>query len=120
MQTHYQLSLHTLLTIRSVSNPKLTDLNAWLKLMEEQISRHGLQSLGHIGHSFSGFGGYTAVHCLTESHISIHTWPEFGLCTCDVFLSNFEKDNDQVVREITGSILSYFESGSYDLNEIKR
>ena len=29
--------------------------------------------------------GVTAVVLLAESHISIHTWPEYGTAVCDVF-----------------------------------
>lgn len=84
------------------------------------VKEHNLQSLGHVEHSFPDSGGYTAVHCLTESHISIHTWPEFNLCTCDVFLSNFKRDNTAIVKQIGESIISYFESVRFDLKEINR
>lgn len=116
----YQPGLHILLTVRSVAEEKLRDLKAWTQLIEEQVKKHQLQSLGSVQHSFEGSGGYTVVHCLTESHISIHTWPEFGLCTCDVFLSNFKKDNRPVVRAIGAAIIGHFGSHDYDLNETER
>jgi S-adenosylmethionine decarboxylase len=116
----YNPGLHILLTVRTDSSQKLKAVGDWLVLVDAQIKEYGLQSLGHIQHSFLDSGGYTAVHCLTESHISIHTWPEFNLCTCDVFLSNFKRDNSAVVKQISQSILQYFNSSDYDLQEISR
>jgi len=35
-------------------------------------------------HKFSP-QGVTAIALLSESHISIHTWPETGVAVCDIF-----------------------------------
>ncbi|NRR32441.1 adenosylmethionine decarboxylase [Oxalobacteraceae bacterium] len=44
----------------------------------------------HVLHShFHGFGegqGVTGVVLLAESHISIHTWPEYGFAAADIFM----------------------------------
>lgn len=116
----YKPGLHILLTTRDVSAIKLTDLKSWNSLIKKLISHYGLHCLGTVEHTFSESGGYTAVHCLTESHISIHTWPEHNLCTCDIFLSNFNKDNRETVKQIAKSILDFFESSNFDLKEIER
>jgi S-adenosylmethionine decarboxylase len=36
-------------------------------------------------HRFEG-GGVSGVAVLAESHISVHTWPEHGLATFDIFM----------------------------------
>jgi S-adenosylmethionine decarboxylase len=37
-------------------------------------------------HSFGPQQGVTGVLLLAESHISIHTWPEFGFAAADIFM----------------------------------
>ena len=37
-------------------------------------------------HQFTPTGGLTAVALLAESHVSIHTWPEYGFAAIDIFL----------------------------------
>lgn len=37
-------------------------------------------------HTFSPTGGISGVAIVSESHISIHTWPEWGYAAIDVFL----------------------------------
>lgn len=37
-------------------------------------------------HRFASGGGITGVAVLAESHISIHTWPEFAYAAVDVFM----------------------------------
>ena len=117
---NYNPGLHILLTITPAVNNKLKLVDDWISFIDTLIEKHHLQSLGNIKHSFAELGGYTAVHCLTESHISIHTWPEFNLCTCDVFLSNYKKDNSAIVKAISAAILDYFGAVKFELKEITR
>ena len=37
-------------------------------------------------HTFGGAGGVTGVLLLAESHISIHTWPEYHFAAIDAFI----------------------------------
>lgn len=37
-------------------------------------------------HPFEANGGVTGVALLAESHISVHTWPEFGFAAFDIFM----------------------------------
>jgi S-adenosylmethionine decarboxylase len=37
-------------------------------------------------HAFGSEAGVTGVVLLAESHISIHTWPEFGFAAVDIFM----------------------------------
>lgn len=37
-------------------------------------------------HRFTANGGISGVAVLAESHISLHTWPEYGYAAFDVFM----------------------------------
>ena len=52
-----------------------------IKLAAETTGATVLQT---ISHKFDPYG-VTALCLLSESHISIHTWPEKGMAVCDVF-----------------------------------
>jgi S-adenosylmethionine decarboxylase len=60
----------------------------------EHITRAFIESVAAAGatllhihlHHFSPTGGVSGVAVLAESHISIHTWPEFGYAAMDVFM----------------------------------
>jgi S-adenosylmethionine decarboxylase len=116
----YKPGLHILLTISEIKNARLSSAEDWVSFIDEQIKKNNLVSLGYIKHTFDNSGGFTAVHCLTESHISIHTWPEFNLCTADIFLSNYKKDNSAVVRSISQNVINYFGSDVFQINEVSR
>jgi S-adenosylmethionine decarboxylase proenzyme len=52
--------------------------------------------------------GVTGTVLLAESHIAIHTWPEAGFVTVDVYVCNLLTDNtakaEQVFREIEAAL----------------
>jgi S-adenosylmethionine decarboxylase len=79
-----------------------------------------MHCLGDVFHSFKGGGGFTGVICLTESHLSLHTWPEYGLITFDVFLSNYTRENDTRARAILQETLQYFKTIDYTSREVRR
>ncbi len=115
----YTPGLHLLTTLYSQRTDLLQHSSSWQFFIEEQVKLYSLTEVGSCLHNFPG-GGFTAVHCLTESHISIHSWPEYGLCTCDVFLSNFKKNNDAVTQAIMKNILLFFETTHHDSQSIRR
>ena len=115
----YKPGLHILSTFKSEKIQLLATSTASRPFFESLVKKHGLQKVGAVYHDFDG-GGFTAVVCLTESHLSIHTWPEFGLATFDVFLSNYQKENDEKVRDIYQQVLDFFHGETTQLQEVKR
>ena len=65
-------------------------------------------------HEFSG-GGYTAVALLSESHASIHTWPELGRVRYDVFTCS---DLDPITA--VQAIIAYIAPKTYTIEEAIR
>lgn len=86
---------------------KLSDYHSFKDFIENQIRFFGLKKVGDVYHNFLN-GGYTAVICLTESHLSIHTWPEQNYLTFDIFLSNYLKDNRKTTEGIYKAVQDFF------------
>ncbi len=116
---HYRPGLHILSEIMTDHVDLLKDHGPIRKYFQEKITLYGLQSVGEVFHPFEE-GGYTGVICLTESHLAIHTWPEYGIVTFDIYLSNFRKDNDPVTRQLFEDTVQFFKPKHYTRKEVKR
>lgn len=59
----------------------------------------GVVGLTVVADTFYGFGspgapqGATGAVVLAESHLAVHTWPELGAVTLDLYVCNFSRDN---------------------------
>lgn len=119
----YTPGLHILATF-SAPALLLSDAEACRVFFDAQVQAFQLEKVGEAYHTFpaSGAGatGFTAVLALTESHLSIHTWPEYGLATFDVFLSNFRRDNTASVQGIYAATLAFFEATEQAKTEVRR
>lgn len=115
----YTPGLHVICDLSSRNTGATSDAQLFQQKMNELLFRLQLQKLGEVYHQFEN-AGFTAVVCLTDSHISVHTWPEFGKVTFDVFLSNFRGVNDTKAQLIADELLNYFEAGEVSRTELKR
>jgi len=71
-----------------------------------------------IGESFHQFSpqGVTGILAIAESHISIHTWPEYGYAAADIFScgTSFRP------REAATKLAAALECRNPEITEIKR
>lgn len=51
-----------------------------------------------FGGASAGGGGVTGVVIVSESHITIHTWPERRFVNLDIFFCNYTRDNTRKAR----------------------
>ncbi|SFE39524.1 S-adenosylmethionine decarboxylase family protein [Spirosoma endophyticum] len=116
--TAYRPGLHLLSTF-SASAECLTDASACRRAFDELIDMLALTKVGEVYHVFPN-GGFTAVVCLTESHVSIHTWPELEMATFDVFLSNYLHDNTAKTRQLYDEVLTHFAATELTKQELFR
>lgn len=63
-----------------------------------------LTVLGDHFHQFEN-GGVTGTVILAESHLAIHTWPETGSVTIDVYVCNYSQDNRSKARRLFEEML---------------
>jgi S-adenosylmethionine decarboxylase len=64
----------------------LDDVETMERAMIEAVKAAGATLLHIHLHKFSPNGGVSGVAVLSESHISVHTWPEKGFAAFDVFM----------------------------------
>ncbi len=107
MNKNYSPGLHLLLTLKADDTSLLTSLNNFIDFSEKIIDNEGLEIVGVTSHHFDT-DGYTVAICLMESHICIHTWPEFNQLTLDIYLCNYLKDNSDKVKNIGRLYKNYF------------
>lgn len=115
----YSPGLHKLLTLEVNEPQKLTDLKGFEAFTDMILERHSLEKVGFSAHIFEN-GSYTAAVCLKESHICIHTWPEFSQLTLDIYLCNYLRDNSHKVKDVASAYIGYFEATVLKDFEINR
>ena len=116
---YYEPGLHIIAEITSTNKQLLEQFQAVQQLLNEQIETHGLHKLGEVYHDFQP-AGYTAVICLSESHISLHSWPEYGRVNLDIYLSNYQRNNDGTGQKIFEAIVQFFDAAIISSQQIKR
>ncbi len=85
-----RLGTHILLNFYGCDEEQL-DAIAELKSILYKAARHArMDVLKESFHQFSPYG-VTGILLISESHISIHTWPEFGSAAVDIFCGSYEK-----------------------------
>ncbi|HNL08063.1 MAG TPA: S-adenosylmethionine decarboxylase [Chitinophagales bacterium] len=115
----YEAGLHILLQLQTSSNACLTDCKAWRVFSAKLLQHHQLLLVGCTYHIFDS-GGFTAAICLKESHITIHTWPEFELLTLDIYLCNYQKNNAPKCQLLAQANIDYFKATVLQKHEIYR
>jgi len=79
-------------------DPKaLGDLTSLLDAMDGAVQTSGASILNRTFHIFPP-NGLTAVYLLSESHASIHTYPEYGACFVDLFTCGETCSSEQFDR----------------------
>ena len=78
------LGTHLLLELKECSPEILDDLELIREAMVGVAIEAGATIVGETFHKFSPVG-VTGVVAIAESHLCIHTWPEYGYAAADIF-----------------------------------
>ncbi|WP_380936585.1 S-adenosylmethionine decarboxylase family protein [Sphingobacterium bambusae] len=109
MTAQYNPGTHKLLTLQVDEESLLKNIDDFLATATVEIEKNKLNIVGLSTHTFDG-GGFTVAICLMESHICIHTWPEFKQLTLDIYLCNYLRDNTEKVEGLSQVFKAYFQS----------
>ena len=88
----------------------------------------GLQPVGELFHRFAPAPGVspaapvgvTGVVLLAESHLAVHTWPELGAVTLDVYVCNFQADNSRQAHAAIESLIAAFAASRVTRQTLRR
>ena len=99
--------------------PAMTDADALRGLCVGAVTDCGLQPVGELFHRFAG-AGVTGVVLLAESHLAVHTWPELGAVTVDVYVCNFGADNSARAEALLAAIEAAFAPARVESHRLHR
>ena len=101
----------------------LIDAAALRELCLEVCSTPGLSAVGQVFHQFGSAAqpaGATGAVILAESHLAVHTWPELGAVTLDLYVCNFSQDNSAAARAACERLIAAFAPGELVRRELER
>lgn len=94
------------------------------ELFRMKTLRAGLTLVGEHWHRFPDpgeeAGGVTGMLLLAESHVAVHTWPERGGVTLDVYVCNVSSDNSEKAESLMKTLVAVFEPGQSRLQRLWR
>ena len=98
--------------------PVMTEPAALRELCVSAVHRAGLTAVGELFHRYPAApdvtgdahasAGITGVVLLAESHVAVHTWPELGAVTLDVYVCNFGADNSTRAHALLDALIEAF------------
>jgi S-adenosylmethionine decarboxylase proenzyme len=106
---------HALIELYDCNKSEIDNLNYLQTTIEQIVSAENIGILDQKFEKFTPYG-VTGIFLLSASHISIHTWPEIGYCTIDVFTCS----GKDVTNNIYNGIIDAIKHNSSKINVFKR
>lgn len=93
------LCQHTLLEFHGCDALRLRRARGVQCLLCEAVRLGGGTIVKTVFHNFSPYG-VSGVVVITESHVTIHTWPEHGYAAVDIFSCSKKLDHMAICRKL--------------------
>jgi len=111
----YALGTHLLVELRDCDPEILKDLSRVKEAMVSAAKEAKATIIDVSFHEFNPFG-ISGMVVIAESHLSIHTWPEYGYAAVDIFTCG-----DVIKPEVAAHyLIRKFESKTPSIVEMKR
>ncbi len=104
----------------AASNPAMTEPAALRALCLRAVADVALTPVGEVFYRFGPEGGVTGVVLLAESHVAVHTWPELGAVTLDVYVCNYGTDNSARAESLLAALEHGFTPGQVSAHRVVR
>jgi S-adenosylmethionine decarboxylase proenzyme len=111
----HALGRHLLLELKICNKEVLDDLESLKDCLNEAAVQSGATVVGESFYHFSPCGVSGVVN-IAESHIAVHTWPEYRYAAVDVFTCGTAVDPEKAAKFITEKL----EAQSHSLIELRR
>jgi len=111
----YALGRHLLLELKICDKEVLDDLGFLKECLNEAAIQCGATVVGESFYHFSP-QGVSGVVNIAESHIAVHTWPEYRYAAVDVFTCGSDVDPEKAAR----LIIERLGAQSHSLIELRR
>ena len=109
------LGTQLLLELKNCNRDLLDNLPYIRSALLEAAEKTGATVIGESFHQFSP-QGVTGVVAIAESHLCIHTWPEYGYAAVDIFTCG-ERFQPRKAAEL---VVQSLESEEHSITEITR
>ncbi len=109
------LGKHLLLELKGCDKEVLNDLSFLKSTMLKAAEEAGAMVLGESFHQFNPHGVSGAV-IIAESHLFIHTWPEYGYAAVDIFTCGDSVQSEKAA----GILIRELGAESHSMLEIQR
>lgn len=103
----------------------MTEVDALRALCVPAVRAVGLTAVAERFHGFSPeapgqAAGVTGVVLLAESHLAVHTWPESGDVSVDVYVCNRGQDNADKARALLERLLVLMAPRTHQVQAVQR
>ncbi|MEM2927140.1 MAG: adenosylmethionine decarboxylase [Candidatus Bathyarchaeia archaeon] len=78
------MGIHIIAEFRGVDPRKISKVEDLRIVLDRVVAKSGLHVVSSSFHQFKPYG-VSAIYLLSESHLSVHTWPEYGYMALDIF-----------------------------------
>ncbi len=111
----YALGTHLLIELRECNTKILSDVKEVQRVLIDAAKVAEATVIEVVFHEFSPFG-ISGMVVIAESHLSIHTWPEYGYAAVDIFTCGKTIKPEKAVAYL----IEKFQSKNPSVVEVKR
>ena len=109
------IGTHCIVDLYDCPKELLNDESFVKDALREAVGQGMATLLGEVSHKFHP-QGVTALGLIAESHVAIHTWPEFGYAAVDVFTCGNRASAEKACVHLT----KLLKAGRHALRKVER
>ncbi|MEM2105984.1 MAG: adenosylmethionine decarboxylase [Candidatus Bathyarchaeia archaeon] len=84
------MGIHVIAEFLGVDPQRISRVDVVREILDRVVFESGLNCVSSSFHQFEPYG-VSAIYLLSESHLSVHTWPESGYVALDIFTCGDDK-----------------------------